>query len=109
MVHRCPHPGRLRGAPAPGTPDSDVAVGSGCGAVDASGSLRLRHCPRLRLLPAARGRRAGVAALFLRRARGEIPFFRRVLAVARTPAGRAAILAALTDDPVVSGRFRAAS
>jgi hypothetical protein len=44
--------------------------------------------------------------LFLARARGEIPYFSRVLAVAATNKGHAAILAALSEDPVISGRFR---
>lgn len=47
-----------------------------------------------------------LAALFLARARGEVPFFRRVVAVPAGEAGAAAIRAALRDDPFVSGRFR---
>lgn len=47
-----------------------------------------------------------LAALFLARARGEVPFFRRVVAVPASEAGAAAIRTALRDDPFVSGRFR---
>lgn len=47
-----------------------------------------------------------LAALFLARARGEVPFFRRVVAVPVGEAGAIAIRAALRDDPFVSGRFR---
>ncbi len=47
-----------------------------------------------------------LAALFLARARGEVPFFRRVVAVPASEAGAAAIRAVLRDDPFVSGRFR---
>lgn len=45
--------------------------------------------------------------LFLLRARGELPLFRRVLAVVASPAGAASINAALSADPVVSARYRA--
>ena len=44
--------------------------------------------------------------LFLRRARGEVPFFRRVTAVLATAAGEASVRAALASDPVVSARYR---
>jgi hypothetical protein len=44
--------------------------------------------------------------LFLARARGEVPFFRRVLARPVSEAGRNALITALADDPLVSGRFR---
>ncbi|HEX5327130.1 MAG TPA: hypothetical protein VFW75_10725 [Acetobacteraceae bacterium] len=55
----------------------------------------------------------GVAAealsrLFLARARSEVGFFREVVVVSRTMAGRAAIHAALDHDPLVSSWFRAA-
>jgi hypothetical protein len=52
---------------------------------------------------------AALGELFLRRARGELAFFDRVQALSATPAGLAAIHAALRDDPFVSGRFRAAA
>ena len=44
--------------------------------------------------------------LFLQRARGEIPFFRRVAAVLATERGEASLRAALASDPIVSARFR---
>jgi hypothetical protein len=50
---------------------------------------------------------AALNRLFLARAKGEAPFFRRVVAVAGA-AGQAAIRQALEADPVVSFRFRLA-
>jgi hypothetical protein len=44
--------------------------------------------------------------LFLARARGEAPLFDTVVAVTRTPAGEAAVRAALADDLVTRARFR---
>ncbi len=44
--------------------------------------------------------------LFLARARGEAPLFDTVVAVTRTPAGEAAVRAALEDDVVTRARFR---
>ena len=44
--------------------------------------------------------------LFQARARGEVAFFRAVLAIAATPAGTASIRAALTEDVFVAARFR---
>ncbi len=49
---------------------------------------------------------ADLARLFLARARGEVPFFRRVVAVPDGGAGTDAVRAALRDDPFVSARFR---
>lgn len=46
--------------------------------------------------------------LFLARVRGEVAFFRAVVAQPASAAGEAAIRAALADDPLVSGRFRLA-
>lgn len=46
--------------------------------------------------------------LFLARARGEVAFFRSVVAVVATPAGEAAVRAALAEDQVSAGRFRLA-
>jgi hypothetical protein len=46
--------------------------------------------------------------LFLARARGDVPFFRSVVAVVATPMGEAAIRAALARDQVSAGRFRLA-
>lgn len=46
--------------------------------------------------------------MFMARVKGEIPFFRRVVAVAETEEGRATMLAALTEDPLCSARYRIA-
>jgi hypothetical protein len=50
-----------------------------------------------------------LAELLQARARGRVKFFRRVVAVAATEAGRAEIVDALTNDPVASSCFRLAS
>ena len=47
-----------------------------------------------------------LGGLFFARARGTVPFFRRVVVHARTDAGRTAVALALADDPVASGCFR---
>ena len=58
---------------------------------------------------AARGPVAeALSELFLARARGEVTFFRSVLAVVSNAEARAAVLAALASDPVTAGRFRLA-
>jgi hypothetical protein len=44
--------------------------------------------------------------LFLARTRGEAPWFKEVVALAATAAGRDAIMAALEQDSVISARFR---
>jgi hypothetical protein len=44
--------------------------------------------------------------LYLARARGEVAFFRSVVAVVATGAGGAAVRTALGDDQVCAGRFR---
>ncbi|MBO1075985.1 hypothetical protein [Roseomonas marmotae] len=45
--------------------------------------------------------------LFLARMRGETPWFKEIVALAVTDAGRQAVLAALQQDNVISARFRA--
>ena len=47
-----------------------------------------------------------LSRLFLARARGEVAFFRSVVACPDDAAGAAAIRAALATDPVLRGRFR---
>jgi hypothetical protein len=47
--------------------------------------------------------------LFLARMRGDGPWFKEVVAVAATEAGRAAVAAALQGDSVTMARFRAAA
>jgi hypothetical protein len=44
--------------------------------------------------------------LFLARVRGELPWFRGVVAVTRSEAGADAVRAALVDDVVTAARFR---
>jgi hypothetical protein len=53
-----------------------------------------------------RGAGRALAALLHARARGETAYFRRVIAVPVTAAGRADILAALRSDPVAAACFR---
>lgn len=48
-----------------------------------------------------------LSQLFLKRARGEVAFFRRVL-IDTDEAGSAAVSLALQSDPVISARYRAA-
>lgn len=58
---------------------------------------------------APRGEAArALGRLFLARGRGEIALFSGVLAVTRSPAGRAAVEAAVSGDVVASARFRLA-
>ncbi len=47
--------------------------------------------------------------LFLARARGEQPWFTRVMAICATVAAEASLRAALADDPIASARFRLAT
>jgi len=49
-----------------------------------------------------------LSRLFLARVRGEVAFFRQVIAVPADAAGREAIAAALRDDPLLAGRYRLA-
>ena len=49
-----------------------------------------------------------LARLFLARARGEVPPFRRVIAATASAAGQAAVMAAVASDVLVSARFRMA-
>lgn len=49
---------------------------------------------------------AALNRLFQQRARGEVPFFRRVVAQTTTAEGDLAVWSALRDDPVASARFR---
>jgi hypothetical protein len=47
-----------------------------------------------------------LTGLFFSRARGEIPFFRRVVAITQSDAGVAAVRTAVLNDPLASARFR---
>jgi hypothetical protein len=77
---------------------------------------------RFRLVPGLAGHPAGcvcctprgpvaeaLGRLFLARARGEVAFFRSVVAVVATPAGEATVQAALAEDQVSAARFRLVS
>lgn len=44
--------------------------------------------------------------LFQARARGDLPFFRRVIAVTASPEGDMAVWTALRSDPLIVGRYR---
>lgn len=76
---------------------------------------------RFRLTPGLTGHPVGCACctprgpvadalgrLFLARARGEVAFFRSVVAMVATPAGEAAVRRALAAEQVSAGRFRLA-
>ena len=69
------------------TPDADHPAGCTCCTARQAAALALDH-------------------LFLQRARGEVPFFRRVAAVLATERGETSLRAALASDPVVSARYR---
>jgi hypothetical protein len=47
-----------------------------------------------------------LGALFLARARGELPWFRSMVAVTQSAAGAAAVRAAMEEDVVTRARFR---
>jgi hypothetical protein len=96
-----------------GPPTADEAV-----LIEGEASACDRPVARFRLLPALAGHAPGCACcvprgpvaqalgrLFLARARGEVAWFRSV-AVLATPAGEAAVRAALAHDHVSSCRFR---
>ena len=67
--------------------------------------------PHLAACTCCAGRSAPALALdrlFQARARGQSPWFSRVLALAETPAAAAALQAALREDALTAARFRAA-
>ncbi len=69
--------------------------------------VRIATHPRGCLCCAPRGPAAeALGRLFLARARGELPWFRSVVAVTRSTAGADAVRAALTGDVVTAARFR---
>jgi hypothetical protein len=57
--------------------------------------------------PPRGGAGMALARLILARGRGTGPFFRRVIAVTRTPQGAEAVRRALAQDPIASAYFRA--
>jgi hypothetical protein len=99
-----------------GDPEADEAM-----LVEGEATIRSgRPAARFRLSPAMAGHPTGctccvprgpvaeaLGRLFLARARGEVAWFRSV-AVLATPAGEAAVRAALAEDQVSAGRFRLA-
>ena len=99
------------GHPASAGPDDAILLEAGlsppsCGVVE-----RFEPSPPLHAAGCAccGGRSATSVALdrlFQRRVRGEVPFFRRVLAVTETPEGDMAVWTALRTDPVAAARFR---
>jgi hypothetical protein len=56
--------------------------------------------------PSRTGAAMALARLLLARGRGSGLFFRRVIAVTTTPAGREAVRLALAEDPLASACFR---
>ncbi len=100
----------LAGAEAAGAGDAVLLEGDGAlppGAAErfsaAAGSHALGCVCCVPRSDAARA----LARLFLARARGEVAF-RRVVAVTSSPAGRAAVAAAVAGDVLASARFRMA-
>ena len=86
--------------------------------VEGDGVFPGRPVARFRLAPGLAGHAPGCACcvprgpvaealgrLFLTRARGEVGWFRSIAVIA-TPAGEAAVRAALARDQVSAGRFR---
>lgn len=65
------------------------------------------HVPDCACCGAGRGAVGGLlGGLFFARARGTVPFFRRVVVRVATDEGRAMVVDALADDPVASGCYR---
>ena len=87
-------------APAP----NGVAIARFAGA-----ALSGPHPPGCSCCSARSPAAVALGRLFLARARGEVAFFRTVVAVCRTPEGEAAVRAALESDPLVIAWFRAIS
>jgi len=64
-----------------------------------------RHPPGCACCAARTGAGRALASLLHARARNEVPFFRRVLAVTVSAAGRAEVEDALQNDPIASTCF----
>jgi hypothetical protein len=101
------------GSSAAAGPDEAVLVEGEAPVPAAAAVARFRLAPVLPAHPfgctccSPRGPVAeALGRLFLARVRGEVAFFRSVVAVVATPAGEAAVRAALTEDQVSAGRFR---
>ena len=65
-----------------------------------------RHSPSCPCCQARNAAGRALASLLQARARGEVAFFRRVVAVTRTPAGRLEVEEAVRFDPVASACYR---
>ncbi len=90
-----------------------TGAGEGAGRADRAAVARFAAASRIATHPlgcaccAPRGPVAeALGRLFLARARGELPWFRSVVAVTRTEAGAEAVRAALVGDVVTAARFR---
>ena len=113
---RPPHPGATAGAAAALDADAETALLIEGEAAPLPGRAVAHFRPGTEGLHdagcACCRPRAGVAMalshLLIARARGEVPFFRRVLALPATAAGEAAIRAALRGDPLLAARYRPA-
>ena len=64
------------------------------------------HAPGCACCVARSAAAVALNKLFQARARGTVPFFRRVLAVTASAEGEMEVWAAVRGDPLVSGRFR---
>ena len=92
-------------------PDDAVLTDGDAAAPQAATVLRLNieaglpttHAPNCACCLPRQPAAAALGGLFLARARGEVPFFRRVVAVMADPA---ALRQAVATDPLVAGRFR---
>ena len=101
-------PVRLGSAAFVGVGDA-VLVEAGLGAppeVDSEPFAAGGHAPGCACCLARSPAAVALDRLFQRRARGEVGFFRRVVALTATPEGDLAVWTALRSDPVVSSRFR---
>jgi hypothetical protein len=90
----------LAAVPAPALPAGAMTLGS----FDA----RQSHAAACSCCGGRSPAAAALDRLFQARVRGQCPWFDRVVALAETDAARAAIAAALVEDPVTAARFRAA-
>jgi len=92
------------GSPDMAGPDDVLLFEGGEGL--ASFEVDQGHAPGCACCTARRAGGRALAALVQARARGQVAFFRRVVVVVVSAAGRADITAALRDDPVASCCFR---
>jgi hypothetical protein len=94
------------GSPDMAGPDDVLLFEGGEGL--ASFEVDQGHAPGCACCTPRRAAGRALAALLQSRARGQVAFFRRVIVVTTSDAGRADIVAALRDDPVASACFRQA-